>query len=368
VTRSSSEDKRLAEILEIIFEFAAGNLKARGTLLDGDSAIDGVMAGINILGEELEASTEEIKQANDSLRKSLDFAQALIRSSPDGIIAVDRDLAITEWNRNMELISGMAREQAIGCVVDEIPFMRESGEAARIHECIRGDQCKPWEFVYRIHGKNVQLHFESSIASLTENDGTIGGAVLRITDITERKHAERAEMLAHRDELTGLNNRRAFDELLEKEIARTRRVGRSTSLMMIDIDYFKRVNDSHGHQAGDAILRGFGDVLLRQSRINDHVCRYGGEEFSIILPETSAARALRSAKRLCGKVKRWPFDIGGDEIGITISIGVATYPQHTDSQKGLVKAADTALYAAKRAGRDQAVCYGPPLAGHSSAA
>ena len=110
----NNNDQRLAEMLDVIFKYAAGDLKARGTLSGDDSALDGVMAGINILGEELEASVAANKRANDSLRLALDYAQTLIRSSPDGILAVDRDLRITEWNLLMEQMCGKLREQAIG--------------------------------------------------------------------------------------------------------------------------------------------------------------------------------------------------------------------------------------------------------------
>ncbi len=179
-----------------------------------------------------------------------------------------------------------------------------------------------------------------------------------------RERAEQAEEQASRDGLTGLYNHRMFYALLQEEIVRTQRYKRPTSLLMLDIDYFKRVNDTHGHQTGDAILKGLGDLLVKQARAIDRVCRYGGEEFALILPETDATAAMNIAERLCAAVERQAFEVGdGKTIVITVSIGVATYPQHANSPEGLVEAADAALYAAKRDGRNRICRYEPQMAG-----
>ncbi len=179
------------------------------------------------------------------------------------------------------------------------------------------------------------------------------------------EHDERKlEELATHDGLTGLYNHRTFHALLADEMVRTDRFGRQLSLLMLDIDHFKRVNDTHGHQAGDAILRGLSALLERQARAIDHVCRYGGEEITVILPETDTAAAMNIAERLRAAIERQPFDIGGGKtVGITVSIGVATYPQQVDALEKLVKAADTAMYAAKQGGRNRAARYEPAMKG-----
>jgi diguanylate cyclase (GGDEF)-like protein/PAS domain S-box-containing protein len=353
-----SEDPRLAEMLDVIFKFAAGDLKARGTITEDNTALDGVMAGINILGEELEARVAEVKQGQDTLHQALDYAQTLIRSSPDGILAVGRDFRISEWNLLMEQMSGMRREQALGRHLDEIPFMKETGEAARVKESIKGDGTEPREIAYRISATDKERFYESLMAPMRGSDGEILGAVVRIRDISERKRAEQAEELASRDGLTGLYNHRTFYSLLSDEIARTKRHNRPISLLMLDIDFFKRVNDTHGHQAGDDILRGLSDLLQKQERTIDRVCRYGGEEFMVILPETEATAAMAIAERLRAAVERQPFNIsGGKTIAITVSVGVASYPQQVNTLEGLVKASDSALYAAKGSGRNRVCRY-----------
>ena len=179
-------------------------------------------------------------------------------------------------------------------------------------------------------------------------------------DLSERKRAEQAEEMASRDSLTGLYNHRAFYALLKDEIARSLRFSRPLSLLMLDIDHFKLVNDTHGHQAGDTILKGLSELLFKRARAVDRVCRYGGEEFILILPETDATQTLRIAERLRSAVQSHSFPVGdGNALGITVSIGVATYPMQEIPPKDFVKAADIALYRAKQAGRNRVCSHEP---------
>ena len=167
------------------------------------------------------------------------------------------------------------------------------------------------------------------------------------------------QQMATQDGLTGLFNRREFNLMLEESIARQTRYKRPISLLMIDIDYFKRVNDTYGHQAGDTVLVELGKRLTSQARAIDRVCRYGGEEFVVLLPETDAAGASIFAQRLCEVMADEPWDLGNDtKISITVSIGVASCPDHAETSQALVAAADKALYAAKEAGRNRVYSYG----------
>ena len=168
------------------------------------------------------------------------------------------------------------------------------------------------------------------------------------------------DQLATRDGLTGLYNHRAFYALLRDELARAKRFQRPVSLLLLDIDHFKRVNDTHGHLAGDAVLRGLGELLGREVRATDRVCRYGGEESTVILPETDLAAAARFAERLRAAVEAQPFDVdAGVPLRMTVSIGVASWPAHADNAQALVAAADAAMYAAKEGGRNRVVRYEP---------
>ena len=181
-------------------------------------------------------------------------------------------------------------------------------------------------------------------------------------DITDRRRAERAEDLANHDGLTSLYNHRTFYSLLTEEMGRADRFHRPVSVLMLDVDHFKRVNDEHGHQTGDQVLQALGSLLTRHARSIDRVCRYGGEEFTVILPETSSHLAMSMAERIRLAVAAEPLDIGTSaHIRVTLSIGIATYPEQLSTIQELVKAADVAMYTSKLAGRNRTTVYSPDL-------
>ncbi len=159
-----------------------------------------------------------------------------------------------------------------------------------------------------------------------------------------------------RDALTGLFNRRYMEESLEREIRRAARNERTVGAIMVDLDHFKHFNDTFGHEAGDMLLREFGNIARSKVRREDIPCRYGGEEFLIILPEAPLEVTLRRAEEIREAVKHLELKSGGRPIGmVTASIGVAMFPEHAQNFETLVKAADTALYEAKHGGRDRVV-------------
>lgn len=167
------------------------------------------------------------------------------------------------------------------------------------------------------------------------------------------------QQMATRDGLTGLFNRRQFNLMLEDSFARHTRYDRPVSLLMIDIDHFKQVNDTYGHPAGDVVLVELGKRLTLQAREIDRVCRYGGEEFVVLLPETDSAGAQVIAQRLCEAMADEQWDLGdGTQISVTVSIGVASCPDHVGTSQALLTAADKALYAAKESGRNRVYNYG----------
>ncbi|MGB8916013.1 MAG: diguanylate cyclase [Candidatus Sulfotelmatobacter sp.] len=157
-----------------------------------------------------------------------------------------------------------------------------------------------------------------------------------------------------RDALTGLYNRRYLEEILEREVRRAARASQSLGVLMIDLDHFKNFNDTYGHDAGDAVLRETGATLIKGIRAEDFVCRFGGEEFVVILPTANLEAACARAERLRLKMKELTVLHQGKSMGmLTISVGVAVFPEHGRSPKELMAAADAALYEAKRNGRDQ---------------
>jgi len=159
---------------------------------------------------------------------------------------------------------------------------------------------------------------------------------------------------AVRDSLTGLFNRRHMEQALEREILRAARSGRSVGVIMLDLDHMKNFNDSHGHEAGDQLLRTLGEYLMRHVRQEDIACRYGGEEFVVILPEAALEMSRSRAEQLWQGIQRLHVNFHGEMLrGITASVGVAAYPSHGKTVSELLRASDAALYAAKRQGRDR---------------
>ena len=186
----------------------------------------------------------------------------------------------------------------------------------------------------------------------------VPAAVLHLRIQKALEHA-RTRRLASTDGLTGVYNHRTFQERLSQEIARADRYSRPLSVLIIDVDHFKVYNDTYGHPQGDIVLQDLARLLQEMSRTSDTVARWGGEEFAIILPETDSVGAQKIGQRLCEQMERYPFP--GQELmhggTLTISIGVATYAS-ASSKEALLQAADTALYAAKREGRNR-VCVVP---------
>ncbi len=167
----------------------------------------------------------------------------------------------------------------------------------------------------------------------------------------------RLTLMARTDPLTGLLTQRSFYEGLEKEWQRAKRFHVPLSCVMLDLDFFKRVNDIHGHQAGDVVLKSMAQLLLEGCRASDSVCRYGGEEFCVMLPETREADAVSWAERVRARLSSLVIPIGPSEVRLSGSLGVAERYDETRSAEQLVDLADQALLYAKRSGRDRVVAY-----------
>jgi len=174
---------------------------------------------------------------------------------------------------------------------------------------------------------------------------------------------EALRRLATRDELTGLPNRREFDRIMSEEEERARRFGHPLSLVVVDIDRFKSINDLHGHAAGDAVLREAASRIADSIRTVDRAARIGGEEFALILVQTDGQAAFEVARRAIASVAKNPVRAGELSVAVTASAGVATLPLDARTAGDLFAAADKALYAAKEGGRNRAVRAGEAKVG-----
>ncbi|HXJ92682.1 MAG TPA: diguanylate cyclase [Terriglobia bacterium] len=178
----------------------------------------------------------------------------------------------------------------------------------------------------------------------------------RILEVQQQLVAAREALRvqAIRDPLTGLFNRRYMGEALERELRRAEHGGQPLSMIMLDVDHFKRFNDTSGHQAGDDLLIHIGSLLQARTRREDIACRYGGEEFLLILPGAPLEAALRRAEELRRQIRESTVEHRGQSLGgISVSAGVACFPEHGTSADGLLRAADMTLYRAKELGRDR---------------
>ena len=193
------------------------------------------------------------------------------------------------------------------------------------------------------HPSKAGMRIERRVVDMVGQFAAHGALAIRNASLMQQ-----VQRMADTDALTGLSNRRSFEARLEQELSRAARNGEPVTLMMLDVDHFKRFNDNHGHQAGDDVLRHVGATLIAASRDFDTPARYGGEEFAVVLPACSPAESLIVGER----IRKLIGEIQAVET-VSASAGVASYPAHATSATDLVKAADEALYESKRSGRDR---------------
>ena len=207
-----------------------------------------------------------------------------------------------------------------------------------------------FSYIRRLH--EVQDAVDAQKRILETANQALHEQIGKIRDLQEKLREQ-----ANRDSLTGLFNRRYLEGTLERELARCKRENTPLTMLLLDIDHFKQVNDTHGHPAGDEVLRVFARALQESARAEDIACRYGGEEFLLVMPKMPLSVALGRAAHLLELFRRTPVMFEGSSISVTTSIGIAAVPDHATGVESLIRCADRALYRAKSAGRDRAVVY-----------
>ncbi len=299
-------------------------------------------AVLNLL-EDLEEDRRAIQQAEREWRVAFDGVR-------DAIFLHDADLRIIRANRTYELLAGMPQSRFAGKRYWEV-FPKQAGP---LPGCL---ERKPIETEFEV-GKAIYR----SRAYAVEKEGRYLFSVHIMEDVTERKQMEeRVRFLAQHDPLTMLPNRWLFVELLENELAQAQRNGRKLAVLFFDLDKFKNINDTLGHEVGDELLKEVATRIRRSIRRSDTVARIGGDEFNIILSDLERGEyAGEVAAQIVGRFRR-PFLIHGQAITITTSIGISLYPEDSDTGEALLRYADMAMYEAKEQGRNTFRFYNPAI-------
>ena len=317
--------------------------EAMGRVSQGDLDHKIVHASRDELGDmarSFNLMTSELKDTYKGLNRERDKLKTIIGSATEGIVVTDAGGAIV-------LVNDAATE-FLGKSDDEIRasgFLGLFGDPVLVAKCIETAVPQDIEF----NGRLLQTH----VSEIRANDGHVIGSTALMRDITQTKELE-AELRRRSttDALTGLFNRRFLDQALEVEFARAQRTHGCVSVIMFDIDHFKKFNDTHGHDQGDRVLQMVSACLRSTVRSFDFPCRYGGEEYVGILPGLPAAEAAEMAERLRVKVAETEID----GLHVFISIGVATFPDLAiEKAESLIETADSALYRAKESGRNRVV-------------
>jgi diguanylate cyclase (GGDEF)-like protein/PAS domain S-box-containing protein len=285
------------------------------------------------------------------------WLSTVLRSIGDAVMATDHEGRVTFMNPVAEELTGRSQEESIREPLNAVLALRSEGANTpikiRVKEIIRlGHWPLPQQSYLRAkNGGEVPIDLNAAFIRDEKEEAT--GIVLVFRDITERKqHEEKLNFLAIHDSLTGLPNRALFNDHLALAISNARRTRHRVVLMMLDLDRFKKVNDSMGHDVGDRLLRAVGERLLLLRRQGDTVARLSGDEFMLLCPDVPEPEAATEiALRMLASFEE-DFSVGGSRIHITASIGLSLYPDDGRDPEDLIKKADMAMYGAKEAGRN----------------
>lgn len=298
------------------------------------------------------------RRADEALRESEERLRFITENTQDIVWQIDDEGRFTYVNSADERLRGFPRDKVVGCLFRDL--LTPAGQAAFDRALAQAGQEAglgggPMRLEVEMRCKEGGTFWaEINAAPFHGPDGKVSGYIGVTRDATQRRKASEAlREQTIRDPLTGLFNRRFLDESLDREIARARRDNRPLALLMIDIDRFKQLNDTYGHPAGDGVIRRVGELVRSRARSGDLPCRYGGEEFLLVLPDITLGTAVERADEWRTAIANDWTVIGENAFAVTVSIGVAVFPGHGDSREALIEAVDQALYAAKRNGRNR---------------
>jgi len=297
----------------------------------------------------------EQRRAEQELDKTKQFLDSIIDNIPISVVvkdAVTRKFVLV--NRTFQAMRGLGRDELVGKSVFAFYNQRTAEFIDHMDSEVLQGHRDGKNLEYDVDTQDGTRIYATSRIVIRDNDGEARYLIVVINDVTERKKSEqRIAFMAHHDALTGLANRAAVTQQIEEAAARQRRRGDSFTVLLLDLDRFKHVNDTLGHSAGDALLRQAAARLKALLRETDVLARLGGDEFAII--QSGEVKQREAASMLADRIIELfakPFDIDGNEVNIGTSIGIALAPEHGTNPDSLLKMADMALYGAKSAGRN----------------
>lgn len=328
---------------------------------------------------ELEAMQAVHGEMARTLEQSEKRFRALIEHSTDAISLIDAKTNVIYESPSVNLMTGYSAEERLGKSGLELIYPEDLPQIRSTMARVFAQPNHIESSQFRSVRKNGTVWWTEGTAINLLHEPSVGAIVINYRDITDRKNAEQALQAANkelrvrireieklhielreqalRDPLTGLYNRRYLADAMERELARVKRERRSMSVIIMDIDHFKKINDRYGHQVGDQFLIGIAKLIAGYARTSDIACRYGGEEFLLVMPGATLTIALKRAGNICKQVSEMRIPVGKKNLQVTMSLGVATYPKHGKGAEEIVIKADNAMYKAKRAGRNCVVIW-----------
>lgn len=308
------------------------------------------------LGRLRDKALRDLKIVEQCLRQSKSRFFKIAMEAADGIVMVDQHEKIIFWNPAATEILGYSAEEAIDKNMHDLIVPAGDLHQAHTRFAEFGPTSSGAYVGYSVERQARRKDGSEVLVQITISPFKSGDqwqALCTLRDISERRGREsNLYYLATHDSLTGVYNRRGLDMRLEQDLRRAARYGHALSVLMIDLNHFKQVNDMHGHQAGDGVLQKVAVVLESQVREVDYVSRLGGDEFIVVLGETGKENARNAAQRIYTLLMREPVSLADHTlIPVSASIGIATFPEDGKTPETLFAVADREMYASKTAGR-----------------
>jgi diguanylate cyclase (GGDEF)-like protein/PAS domain S-box-containing protein len=316
-------------------------------LHDSHGTLSGVVATF--------ADETETLHDRDELARAAQLISTAFEDAPGGMALVALDGTLLKVNRSLCELTGYSEEELLARTFQDITHPDDLDADLALVQRLLAGEIERYAMEKRYFAANGELIWVNLHCSLVRaSDGSPEHFISQIEDVTERKRLQKTlEHLADHDPLTGLWNRRRFEEELQRQTARCKRYGEQAALLVLDLDDFKQVNDTLGHRAGDDLLRAASDAMTRRLRNTDSLARIGGDEFAVLLTKVSEDQAHVLAGDIAEVILRNPIEVNGREVAATASIGVAFLDRSVASHESVLMAADAAMYRAKPAGRDR---------------